>query len=760
MKSFSFSLVGAALVTLLLAQGMNAQVQDTSNPGLDAFEQNKRLGRGVNVLGYDPIWKDRSRGRFQAEHFRLIHEAGFSHARINLHPFRDCGTTITEPYFQTLDWAIEQARANKLMVIVDFHEFGAMARDPNGLKERFLAMWMQISERYKNQPDEVLFEILNEPNGKLTPPLWNEYLREALAIIRRTNPVRTVVIGPAQWNQVSQLDKLELPGADRNIIVTIHSYTPMEFTHQGAPWTGQRDKIGVSWDGTPQQKETITTLFDQAQAWSQKHRRPIHLGEFGVYDKAEMSSRVRYLDFVTREAEKRGWSWAYWQFDSDFILYDIPRKRWIEPVRDALIPPKSGRSGADKGGQSVPATNRPMRQRQSLVVTVGQTVGDLQGKDDKIIQAGVEYLHRLGGGTLRILPGTYNLRNAIYLRPHITLEGSGESTVLRKADSVVTALCRDSDWFEYGVQINDANGFSPGDGIMLRSKSGPGDWQFDVLRATVTATRGNVLFLDQLTRENFWLEKQATAATIFPLLTAENVDDAEVRDIVLDGNRDRNEHVNGNFAGAVFIQHCNRWRFTNVTARNYNGDGFSFQVCDDIQFRSCRALNNADLGFHPGSGAQRPVFRNCTAKDNSLGLFFCWSVSDGLVENCTLSENRQYGISIGHRDTDNTIRNCTIDRNGETGILFRDEGSEFRGGHRNLIENCVIRDNGTDKAGIGIDIRGQTQDVTVRGTKLGNGTGGNQKTGVRIGKEAQRITLQGNTFDGCPVQVEDLRSKT
>ena len=64
------------------------------------------------------------------------------------------------------------------------------------------------------------------------------------------------------------------------------------------------------------------------------------MGEFGAYDKADMASRVRYLSFVTRQAEKLGWSWAYWQFDSDFIVYDMRNKRWIEPIRDALIPPK------------------------------------------------------------------------------------------------------------------------------------------------------------------------------------------------------------------------------------------------------------------------------------------------------------------------------------------------------------------------------------------------------------------------------------
>lgn len=408
--------------------------------------------------------------------------------------------------------------------------------------------------------------------------------------------------------------------------------------------------------------------------------------------------------------------------------------------------------------QPVTATNRPLRTRQSFVLTVGQTEGDLQGQDDKVIQAGIEYLNRLGGGTLRLLPGTYTMHNALYLRPHITLQGAGETTILRKADAVVTPLARDSDWFEYGVQVKDPQGFAPGGGIMLRSKTGTGDWQFDVLRATVTAVEGSVLFLDRLTLKDFWTGKDATAATIFPILTAENVDDVQVKDLVLDGNRDHNEHINGNFSGAVFLQHCNRWRFENVTARNHNGDGFSFQVCDDIQFQSCQALNNADLGFHPGSGSQRPVFRNCTAQGNSQGLFFCWAVSDGLAENCILSENRQYGVSIGHRDTDNIIRNCAIERNGEVGILFRNEGAEFRGGHRNRIESCTIRDTGTEKPGIGIDIQGSTQDITVRNTQLENSAGGKQTTGIRIGKETQRILLQDNAFDGCHTSVQDLRT--
>jgi endoglucanase len=271
----------------------------------------------------------------------LIREAGFSHVRINLHPFRDARPDalhkLSGAWLGTLDWVVEQALAQRLRLVLDFHEFEVMARDPLGKRERFLALWAQIAERNRDRPDEVLFEILNEPHGQLTPDLWNQFLREALGVIRRTNPSRTVIIGPGQYNAIDHLDRLELPEEDRRIIVTIHYYKPMAFTHQGAPWTGQRNKLGVSW-GTKPDRQAVVRDFEKAQAWSRKEQRPLYLGEFGAYDKAEMSARARYTDWVAWEAEQRDWSWAYWQFDSDFIAYDIPHRRWVQPIRDALIP--------------------------------------------------------------------------------------------------------------------------------------------------------------------------------------------------------------------------------------------------------------------------------------------------------------------------------------------------------------------------------------------------------------------------------------
>jgi endoglucanase len=308
-----------------------------------AFDVNRRLGRGVNIIGYDPIWQERAKGRFKEGYFSKIREAGFTSVRINLHPFRHMdpanGFALRPAWLETLDWAVKGALAARLAVILDMHEFHAMAEDPAGRKGAWLAFWKQIAPRFEDAPDDVVFELLNEPFGKLTPELWNEYLKEGLAVVRATNPTRLVILGGGRWNSIDGLQTLALPEDDRNLIATVHYYTPMEFTHQGAPWNEEnKDKSGVQWTGTDQERRRIDLDFAKARQWAAAHDRPVFLGEFGAYDKAPMDSRARYTAAVARAAEGLGWSWAYWQFDSDFVVYDVAKEAWVQPLLRALVP--------------------------------------------------------------------------------------------------------------------------------------------------------------------------------------------------------------------------------------------------------------------------------------------------------------------------------------------------------------------------------------------------------------------------------------
>jgi endoglucanase len=313
----------------------------SSAQSVSAKDQNLKLGRGVNILGYDKVfWQDRTNGRFKEPYFKMIKDAGFSTVRINLHPFSqmDAQYQINHGWLETLDWVVNKGLEANLMLILDLHEYNAMADNPEAKKEMFLSFWKQVAPRYKDKSSKVIFEVLNEPNQKLTVEMWNTYLVEAVKIIRETSPYHTLIIGPGNWNGIESLNTLELPENDRNIIVTVHFYHPMRFTHQGAAWAGEYKNLsGIKWTGTPDEKEEVESKLKVAADWSLKNDRPIFLGEFGAYDKGDMDSRALYTAFVARTAEKLGFSWAYWQFDSDFIAYNIEKESWVRPILNALM---------------------------------------------------------------------------------------------------------------------------------------------------------------------------------------------------------------------------------------------------------------------------------------------------------------------------------------------------------------------------------------------------------------------------------------
>ncbi|MDR7271268.1 endoglucanase [Pelomonas saccharophila] len=309
------------------------------------------LKRGVNVLGYDALWSDPAKARFQLRHMQAIRDGGFDHVRMNLHAFEhmDAEGRLSPAWLQTLDGMTAAALNAGLQVILDQHNFNDCAKEIDACRARLKAFWRQIAPRYKDAPDAVLFEILNEPNGA-ADAVWNDMLAENLAIIRETNPRRRVVVGPKFWNSLDQLETLKLPEADRNLVVTFHYYTPMEFTHQGASWTPQFQKLsGVTW-GTAQELDKLKQDFDRVKAWSQRTGRPILLGEFGALESAGMAQRVAWTAAVARAAEARGFGWSYWQFDSDFVVWDMKADGWVKPILGALVPvpgaaPAVARSG-------------------------------------------------------------------------------------------------------------------------------------------------------------------------------------------------------------------------------------------------------------------------------------------------------------------------------------------------------------------------------------------------------------------------------
>lgn len=308
---------------------------------ISAHDQVRKLGRGVNVIGYDKFWQANSTGNYKEAHFAKIKAAGFDTVRVVLFTFLflDNDNKLDAKWLNRLDWVVAIARKHKLNVIIDEHDFEVCSKDVAACGPKLKAVWTQLAERYKNEPNSVVFEMLNEPHGQFDAATWNAMFPEVLAIMRKSNPTRNVILGGVRWNSRDTLKDLVLPADDKHLIATFHYYDPFTFTHQGASWA--EEPIRSSKDvrfGQPAEIAQIEKDFAGVKAWSEANNRPVFLGEFGAYDKASMEDRVLWTSTIARLAEKNGFAWGYWQFSSDFLLYDFKTDKFVEPIVKALVP--------------------------------------------------------------------------------------------------------------------------------------------------------------------------------------------------------------------------------------------------------------------------------------------------------------------------------------------------------------------------------------------------------------------------------------
>lgn len=388
---------------------------------------------------------------------------------------------------------------------------------------------------------------------------------------------------------------------------------------------------------------------------------------------------------------------------------------------------------------------------ERLTITVGQDSGDLIGKTHKVLQAAVDYVSSMGGGTVKILPGTYSLRGSVRLRSGVRLIGSGDDTILTKPASTTTKLAVDSDWFDQEITLVDSKGFEVGDSVCLKTKN-PHTGGAEILKRTLVARSGNRFKLDKALRQNYWMMGDSSCSSLFPLVTADECENLVIESLALDGNRANNENLDGNYGGCIFLQDVNQVLIRKVTARHNNGDGISWQICHDVIVEDCHSHDHAGLALHPGSGSQRPLMRRNKLERCQIGLFFCWGVKYGLAEENTIQDIKGQGISIGHRDTDNIVRKNVVRNSGETGVLFRPERGPGFCGHRNLIEQNQIENSGGAN-GVGIDVQGGTEQITLRQNVIRETRESAQRIGIRIGNETKEVTLADNSFTGLMQDV-------
>jgi endoglucanase len=340
-----------------------------------AFIAAKSFLHGANLGNYLEAPPGQDWGmKYSGDDFVRIKEEGFDHVRIPVgwHNYAGAGPefALKSEIFAKVDFLVTNALARGLNAIVNIHHFDAFTSEPVQQKQKFYGLWKQIAAHYADAPVGVAFELINEPKDKATTAVLNPIYAETIRLIRKSNPTRTIFLGPGKWNSIDELPLLQLPDDDDNLIVTVHCYDPFYFTHQGASWAGPDVKTkGIVFPGPPKtplvpdpalnlksgvldwihayntnptetnpsSARAFRPKLQRAKDWSDYYGRPIHLGEFGAYIAADPDSRANFYRQFRRALDQLQLGWAIWDWKAGFKYWDGAKNQPAPGMREALF---------------------------------------------------------------------------------------------------------------------------------------------------------------------------------------------------------------------------------------------------------------------------------------------------------------------------------------------------------------------------------------------------------------------------------------
>ncbi len=335
------------------------------------------IKRGINVstLEYGGIQKEirlSLRDPFTDETFENIKNAGFDHVRfpVNFAEHYSDGK-VSEAFLAEVDEIIAMMFKQDLTVILDFHGWREINYDVASNKAKLYDIWEQVAEHYKDYPYTLLFELLNEPHEEASgaDPLkvanLNMIQTEVIKIIRETNPKRIIVAACAFYNNARGLQYLaDFPEDDRNIIVDVHNYHTIEFTHQGSELWMNPEASRLPRRISAEEYTGIDTMAKYCKEYMEKTGRKIWLGEFGLIVAVPKTGTIAdlmnggaagatdielgpvakeeditaYLSYLMQAMNALDIPYAWWEYDLEFGAYDLIKQEWRALVMDSIMP--------------------------------------------------------------------------------------------------------------------------------------------------------------------------------------------------------------------------------------------------------------------------------------------------------------------------------------------------------------------------------------------------------------------------------------
>jgi len=382
--------------------------------------------------------------------------------------------------------------------------------------------------------------------------------------------------------------------------------------------------------------------------------------------------------------------------------------------------------------------------RADKIITVGGTGADIYGHTNEAIQIAVDILPS-EGGIVRLQAGEYSIKAPVRLRSNVKLIGAGNETILKRVDGYHSKFIIDADFAELKLTVEDASGFKIGMSVQVTDDSNSSCW--NVSTGVITDIVDNVIYIDKYLIRDYNCENNGMVTNAGSCISVQDAVNVTVSDFVIDGNREKNVRLDGCTGGGIEIMKSQHITIENIHVKDFNGEGITWQITENVTVRNCEISGCSNMGLHPGTGSPKSTIEGVNSHDNKVGMYICWRVHHSIVKDCQFHNNSDYGISTGHKDTDVVFENNHIYENGGDGVYFRNEDAK-NSPHRNSFINNVVENNGVSKGGYGFNFNGNAEDILLENNIIRDNKNGTQKAAIFINKNFPPPIERNNIMSG------------
>lgn len=294
---------------------------------LDSFNTAKQGAEGLEA---ETCWGN---PKTSPELLQLVHDNGFDLIRVptTWYTHMDENDIVDPAWMDRVQQVVDDVLATGSLCLLNVHHdtgekgwLRASDKDYEVKSARFVTLWKQIAERFKDYDERLMFEgfneILNEKN------LWNGMDKRALEVTNDLNRLfvetvrasgsknaervlvlNTYCAGPG----IDVLSGFVLPedSVEGSLIVSAHVYQPWSFTD------GNQKNV-TNWSKGP-----IDTALNGLKRYFTDKGIPVLIGEFGAENKGNMDKILSWAAYYVTKCRELGFKAVWWDNGALFKLF-------------------------------------------------------------------------------------------------------------------------------------------------------------------------------------------------------------------------------------------------------------------------------------------------------------------------------------------------------------------------------------------------------------------------------------------------------